>query len=177
MTVNQYIQRKFILLFLLVGGLKVGYSQSNFHETEGALEVSSSGQAVYKVPIALPPTVQNFAPKIDLQYQSGTLAGIAGVGWSIDGTSVVSRIATRRDIDGFKDGVDFDDNDKLALDGQRLILVSGTYWTDGAIYGTEMQSNLKIKQIGDKNNAHFVIYYPDGSKAFYGKYGTRRITR
>lgn len=175
MTVNQYLQRKFILLFLLVGGLRLGYSQSNFHETEGSLEVSSGGQAVYKVPIALPPTVQTFAPKIDLQYQSGTLAGIAGVGWSIDGTSVVSRIATRKDIDGFKDGVDFDDNDKLALDGQRLILVSGTYWADGAIYGTEMQSNIKIKQVGDKNNPHFVIYYPDGSKAFYGKYGMRQV--
>ena len=110
-----------------------------------------------------------------MQYQSGTLAGIAGVGWSIDGTSVVIRIATRKDIDGFKDGVDFDDNDKLALDGQRLILVSGTYWADGAIYSTEMQSNLKIKQIGDKNNAHFVVYYPDGSKAFYGKYGMRQV--
>lgn len=31
-------------------------------------------------------------------------------------------MSTRNDIDGFRDGVDFDSNDKLALDGQRLLV-------------------------------------------------------
>ena len=160
-------------IFFIIGGIKFGYSQSSFHDTKGELEVSSGGQALYKVPIALPPTIQNFAPKIDLQYQSGTLSGIAGVGWSIEGVSTISRIASRRDIDGFKDGVDFDGNDKLSLDGQRLILVSGSYWGDGSFYETELKSNLKVKQIGSKNSASFIVYYPDGSLSWYGKYGSR----
>jgi hypothetical protein len=77
------------------------------------LQISASGSATYTVPVAIPPSIKNVAPVINLTYASGTKAGIAGQGWSINGISAISRIATRRDIDGYVDGVDFDNNDKL----------------------------------------------------------------
>ncbi len=39
-------------------------------------------------------------------------------------------------------------NDRLCLDGQRLLLVSGSYGVTGAIYRTEVDSYARITQIG-----------------------------
>lgn len=148
----------------------------NYHDTQGKLEISGSGQATFNLPIAMPPSINNYGPKIDVNYASGQLSGIAGQGWNINGISKITRINTRLDIDGFIDGVDFDDNDKLALDGQRLIIKSGTYWADGTIYQTEIQSNLKIQQFGAGANIYFIVTMPDGTKNFYGNYSGNNAT-
>lgn len=162
------------LFVLLIANFLVA---QNYHDTQGKLEVSSSGQATYILPIAMPPSISNIGPKIDIIYSSGQNDGIAGQGWNINSISYISRIATRTDIDGFKDGVDFDDNDKLALDGQRLIVKSGsTYWQDGSIYETEVQSNSKIELKGTGNAIYFIVTSPDGSRSWYGNYGGMNAT-
>jgi RHS repeat-associated protein len=159
------------LSFLLFFVFSFVYSQSNYQDTQGKLEVSNSGSATYTLPIAMPPSIQDVGPVINLIYSSGQMSGIAGQGWSINSISNISRIATRKDIDGFIDGVDFDDNDKLALDGQRLLLVSGAYWADGSTYQTETQSNTKIELFGTGSSIYFVVTLPDGSRSWYGNYG------
>lgn len=146
-------------------------STLGFHDTQGKLDVSSSGQLNYTLPIALPASIQNVGPTINLVYTSGQMGGIAGQGWGISSISAISRIATRIDIDGFVDGVDFDDNDKLALDGQRLLLVSGVYWQDGSVYQTETHSNYRVELKGSRNSMYFIVYAPDGSKSWYGNFG------
>ena len=142
----------------------------SFHDTQGKLEISNSGAATYTLPIAMPPSIQNVGPVINLIYSSGLSGGIAGQGWSINSISTISRIGTRRDLDGFIDGVDFDDNDKLALDGQRLLIKTGDYWADSAVYQTETQSNSKIEQFGTGSSIYFVVTAPDGSRSWYGNY-------
>ncbi|WP_445455729.1 RHS repeat-associated core domain-containing protein [Flavobacterium sp. HNIBRBA15423] len=163
--------RKFLLLvflFICIGS----YSQTNnYHDTQGQFEVSENGQAVYTLPIALPPSIQDVGPTINLVYASGQMGGIAGQGWSISSISAIARMATRKDIDGYVDGVDFDANDKLALDGQRLQLVSGNYWEDGSVYKTEVLSNSKIELFGSETSMYFIVTSPDGSRSWYGNYG------
>ncbi|MDY0989668.1 RHS repeat-associated core domain-containing protein [Flavobacterium sp. CFBP9031] len=144
----------------------------NFSDTKGELQISSSGTAVYTLPIAVPPSIKNVAPIINLVYSSGVRGGIAGQGWSINSISAISRIGTRRDIDGFVDGVDFDDNDKLALDGQRLLIKSGTYWAPGSTYETEYKSNTRIELKVEGTTAYFVVTAPDGSRSWYGSKGS-----
>lgn len=150
-----------------------GISSTTFyHDTQGKLEISNSGQPVYTLPIALPPSIASVGPTINLMYAGGQDGGIAGQGWNINSISHISRIATRKDIDGFVDGVDFDANDKLALDGQRLLVKSGsTYWADGSLYETEMQSNNKIQLMGTGSNVYFIVTATDGSRYWYGNYG------
>lgn len=154
------------LLLLCVTSNFCGQSQT-FHDTQGKLDVSSSGQATYTLPIALPPSIQDVGPTINLTYASGQSGGVAGQGWNISGISMISRIASRKDIDGFVDGVDLDADDKLALDGQRLILKTGTYWVAGSTYETETQSNLKIQLTGSGSTMEFIVTQPDGSKSWY----------
>ena len=161
--------RPHLALFVLLI-TNVLFSQT-FHDTQGKLEISGSGQATFTVPIAMPPSLKNVGPIINLVYSSGQLGGIAGQGCNIGTISNVSRIATRTDIDGYIDGVDFDANDMLALDGQRLILKSGSYWATGSVYQTEVQSNTKIELQGSGTAMYFIVTAPDGSRSWYGNYG------
>jgi len=163
--------KNFILLSFAVICLQ-SYAQVNsYHDTQGKLEVSDNGQATYTLPIALPASIQDVGPTINLVYSSGQFGGIAGQGWNINSISAISRIATRIDIDGYVDGVDFDSNDMLALDGQRLMKVSGTYWSDGSTYQTEVHSNSKVELKGSGSNIYFIVTNPDGSRGWYGNYG------
>lgn len=143
-----------------------------FTDTKGTINISEFGTANYTVPVALPPSIKNVAPEINLVYSSGLQGGIAGQGWNISGISNISRIATRTDIDGFIDGVDFDANDKLALDGQRLLLKTGTYWGNGSTYYTEYKSNLRIELKISGTTTYFVVTQVDGSRNWYGSFET-----
>lgn len=160
------------LIIILITNVFFG---QNFTDTKGELQVTNSGQVTYTLPIAMPPSIKNVAPVINLMYASGVRGGIAGQGWHISSISNISRIATRKDIDGFVDGVDFDTNDKLALDGQRLLLKTGTYWENGSTYETEYKSNskieLKIESTALWPTTYFIVTGPDGSRTWYGSNG------
>lgn len=161
------------LLFLLVGLFGFGQS-SEVGVTEGELSVSLTGAANYKIPIAVPPGINGVVPQISLVYNSQGDNGIAGYGWSIAGISKISRIPSTKFHDGVSDPVDFDDLDRFALDGQRLILKSGVYGGNEAVYETEKFSNIKVRSFGvhasgvNLGPAYFLVEYPDGSKAYYG---------
>ncbi len=145
-------------------------SSSGIGETPGQLSVSLTGGALYDIPIKTPAGINGVKPQISLSYNSQNGNGIAGYGWNISGISSITRIASTKYHDDNIDAVDFDDLDRFALDGKRLVLKSGTYGADGAEYETEEFSNLKIVSHGTAFNgpSYFVVYYPDGSIAHYG---------
>lgn len=157
------------VLLLLFAFSIVRSQQVYISDTKGELTINGMGAANYKVPIALPPGIKDVAPQIALVYNSSGNNGIAGYGWNIAGISSITRISTRIDIDGYIDGVDFDDNDQFALDGQRLI-------KEGSQYSTENYSNLKISSTGTytypgasgSGPEKFTITFSDGTQAFYG---------
>lgn len=159
----------YFFIFILITHFT--FSQ-NFTDTKGELQISASGAATYTLPVAIPPSIKSVAPVINLTYSSGVRGGIAGQGWSINSISAITRISTRRDIDGFVDGVDFDDNDKLALDGQRLLIKTGTYWAPGSTYETEYKSNTKIELKTEGTTVYFIVTAPDGSRSWYGSKGS-----
>ena len=162
-----YISSIILLFFTIVA------KAQNFQDTKGELSIANSGSASYTIPIAMPPSINGVAPVINLNYSSGARGGIAGQGWNVSGISSISRMSTRQDVDGFRDGVDFDDNDKLALDGQRLLLKTGTYWAEGSTYETEFKSNIKIELKNSttylSNQNYFIVTSPDGSRTWYGR--------
>ncbi len=149
-------------------------SASGIGETTGALSVSRTGGAKYDVPIAVPPGINGIAPEISLSYDSQAGNGIAGYGWNISGISTISKVPATAFHDNQIDAVDMDNLDRFALDGQRLILKSGTYGANGAAYETEQYSNIKIVSYGTHpiNAAYgpeyFIVNYSDGSIAHYG---------
>ena len=91
------------------------------------LSVTDTGGADFSVPIMLPSGVKNIIPSLALNYNSQNGNGEAGWGWNIAGLSTISRIGATQFHDGVIDPVDFDALDRYALDGQRLILVEGSF--------------------------------------------------
>ncbi len=161
-------------LILSNKSMSSGGAPSEITETEGNLSVSLTGGAIYNIPIAVPAGINGVNPEISLSYNSQGGNGLAGYGWNISGISTISRIPSTKYHDGQIDGVDFDNLDRFALDGERLVLKSGTYGGDGAVYETETYSNLKIVSHGvssfgsNYGPSYFTVYYPDGSLAYYG---------
>lgn len=154
-------------------------------KTNGQLAVSASGGAIYNVPFIIPQGINGVQPKIGLVYNSQGSIGHAGYGWNLSGLSAITRIAATKFHDGFNDPVDFDNNDRFALDGQRLILKEGAYYgAIGSTYITENFSNIIVTlslahsiSYYEENGvsttivrrAVFKVQYPDGSVAFYGE--------
>ncbi|MCE9687665.1 hypothetical protein LZP73_15865 [Shewanella sp. AS16] len=144
---------------------------------KGAAGVSG-GQASYQIPIDLPPGRNGVQPTVSLSYNSQNGNGIVGVGWALNAGSAISRCAATYAQDGFTRAVTFDAaSDRLCLDGQRLMAVSGTYGASGTVYRTEMDSFVKVVQSGGINSAtaSFTVYKPDGNSATYGTESNSRF--
>ncbi|MFV0573154.1 MAG: RHS repeat-associated core domain-containing protein, partial [Xanthomarina gelatinilytica] len=155
-------------------------SSSQAGTTPADFSVSLSGGATYNIPIVTPPGIRDISPDIGLNFNSQASNGLAGWGWGLSGLSTISRVSATKFHDGFVDGVDFDNDDRFSLDGQRLLLKSGTYGTDNSTYQTETYSNIKIKAFGTSpygaayGPSYFIVYYPDGSSVWYGNTANSR---
>jgi RHS repeat-associated protein len=174
--------KQFYVTFFLIFSLFVSAqtlptgSSTEVGITSGELSVSLAGAANYTIPISVPPGINGIVPQISLSYSSQGGNGVVGYGWNIAGVSSITRIPSTKFHDGIIDPVDFDSYDRFALNGQRLIVKtgSGAYGADQTLYETESFSNLKIKSYGVHPNganygpAYFTVEHPDGSKAYYG---------
>ncbi|MBT2559801.1 VCBS repeat-containing protein [Pedobacter sp. ISL-68] len=138
--------------------------------TKTFLDVSATGGATYTIPLSLPPGLGNALPQVSLSYNSQGSNGNLGIGWNISGISVISRIPATIFHDGFVGSINYNADDRFAMDGQRLLLKSGIYGADGTEYQTENYSNIRIFSRGGTTTGpdYFEVLFPDGSKAYYG---------
>ena len=143
----------------------------------GKFSVANNGAANYHVPIEVPPGVNGLQPNLSLVYNSQKGNGLLGVGWSIDGLDTISRCQTNKAKDGFIDAVDFDDNDKFCLNGERLVAINGNYGVDGTEYRTENDSYAKIISYSRQGNgpAYFKVWFKNGHIAEFGVSDDSRI--
>ncbi|MFY2562004.1 RHS repeat-associated core domain-containing protein [Corallococcus terminator] len=126
--------------------------------------VSSTGAVRYTFPFWNPPGRAGVEPRLSLTYSSDAGNGVAGMGWSLNGLARISRCRKTVAIDGVAEKLLFDANDRFCLDGQRLMVVAGTYGADGAEYRTENDVYARIVSVGTGVNgpATFKMYTKDG---------------
>lgn len=110
----------------------------------GQFGVSPTGGANYSIPIDIPSGINGMQPNVALVYNSQGGNGIAGWGWNISGMSAITRTGSNLYNDNKVAAPQLTADDHLTLDGQRLILVSGTHLADGAKYRTEIESYSDI---------------------------------
>ncbi|CAN97847.1 hypothetical carbohydrate-binding protein, Rhs family [Sorangium cellulosum So ce56] len=89
----------------------------------GAFSITSTGEAVYTMDLASPPSRAGMGPRIQLVYRSDGGDGVLGNGFSITGLSAITRCPKSLAQDGEIRGVRYDGDDALCLDGQRLVPV------------------------------------------------------
>lgn len=161
------------------------YTTTTVGATAGSFAVGPSGAATYNIPISVPPGINGMQPGIALNYNSQGGNGVAGVGWSISGLSTITRCGATIDRDGFKGGVNLDGNDKLCLDGQRLVPVStGDQVAASGIcanqteYRTEMESFTRIIACGTKGSGpeYFKVWSKNGALTDYGNSTDSAVT-
>ncbi|MED5621548.1 FG-GAP-like repeat-containing protein [Ideonella sp. BN130291] len=133
--------------------MAVGVAAASSANAQTATKVSSSvgptGAFTLSIPLRVPPGAAGAQPGIALSYNSQSGNGVAGMGWTVTGLSMITRCPAIRAIDGFSGGVNLDGDDRLCLDGQRLIYQSGGggYGTPGAAYVTEVFNGSKVVQL------------------------------
>lgn len=104
---------------------------------DGTAAVTATGGASYTVQIQTPKGVGDLQPSIALSYNSQSGNGVVGYGCSITGISVITRGVKSYLYNETPKGIKYTTSDALYLDGKRLIKVSGTEGTDGAVYSPE----------------------------------------
>ena len=138
--------------------------------TAGSASVSG-GQASYNIPITLVPGRGGMQPSVSLNYSSSGGNGIAGMGWSLSAGSGISRCAATRAQDGFAASVQYNaQKDRLCLDGQRLMAVSGIYGESGTQYRTELDNLSTVVQTGGINasDSYFTVTTAGGHVMTFG---------
>ncbi len=145
--------------------------QPYFGSLRGKAEVNANGSAQYTVPIIVPPGTAGMSPKLTLKYNNRNGNGLTGLGWSLSGLSAIRRCDNTLAQDGIHHSVDFSEEDKYCLDGERLISISGTYGADGTEYRTEVDQFSKILSYGsatDGGPMYFIVETKGGEITEYG---------
>ena len=165
------------LSLLLLSSLPLVSQANVVGLSAGEFRVDETGAANYSMPISIPKGTAGVQPSVALNYSSHNLAGgPLGVGWSISGISAISRCAqTPIHDNGNIQGVQYNSQDKFCLDGQRLILKSGTYGAPGSTYRTEVDSFATITAFGGSSSngpQYFEVKNKAGETHYYGNSGS-----
>jgi RHS repeat-associated protein len=136
----------------------------------GALQVGVDGEARYTLPLWVPPGRAGMQPELALGYDSRAGNGLLGVGWSLSGLSRLSRCGRTRAVDGYTAPIKFDKTDALCLDGQRLVLLTGTHGEVGAQYRTEVDTfaRVAVLEVDGAGPRVLEVRQADGPILLYG---------
>ncbi len=162
-----------IVLFLVLN--KSGYTQTyDVGNTDIKADVGALGNATATVPIYCPAGRLGIKPNVSLVFNSQANSGLLGKGWNLSGMSVISRSGSNWHLDNkVQETVNLNENDKLTLDGQRLLKVeggtTGAFIANNNVFRTEVDQFVKVTYKEDGGNSYFIVDMKDGGKAFYGQ--------
>ncbi|WP_259241733.1 SpvB/TcaC N-terminal domain-containing protein [Rheinheimera pacifica] len=131
----------------------------------------SGGQASYRLAMPLPPGRAAMQPEVSINYHSQQGNGVMGVGFGLAAGEAISRCAATVAQDGFTANVSYTATDRLCLNGQRLMAVSGSYGAVNSQYRTEIDQFSRVTQLGgslNQNSVYFKVDYPNGRTAYFG---------
>jgi hypothetical protein len=99
--------------------------------------------------------------------------GLMGVGWQVSASGAITRCPKTPINDGFVRAVDFTSNDRFCLNGQPLLLKSGSYGGNNSSYFTEIDSFSTITAHGSAGTGpkYFKIENKAGETHYYGDAG------
>lgn len=142
----------------------VGFMTGNFR-------VDESGAAHYDMPILAAEGVAGVKPQISITYNSQGGPGLLGLGGNISGLSSISRCRQTLIHDGGAKPINWSAEDRFCLNGQRLILVSGTYGAANSEYALEIDNQVRVIAHGGTsgNPEYFTQTTKDGSTTTYGQ--------
>lgn len=112
--------------------------------TAGSVSVEM-GSMSYSVPINIAPGTAGMQPGLSVGYSSDRGVGMMGVGFSLSGASSITRCEKSFLFHGDSERVTLGLSDVACLDGNELLLVSGSYWGNGSKYRLRKESFSSIE--------------------------------
>lgn len=151
--------------------LKPIISSTDTHPVIGTTvktDVSTMGAATLNIPIVSASGHGTVSPQVAVSYSSQAGNGVVGYGFNISGLSVINRVPGDIYHDGLATRIVHGAADKFSIDGQRLILTSGSQGTVGAMYKMESDpvSTVSVKSGG--YGLYFMVTTADGRTMTYG---------
>src|SRR5688572_8796547 len=139
--------------------------------------VGDQGNATYTIPIEAPESAGGLRPNLALAYNHLTGDGLAGMRWTLAGFSSITRCARTYAQDNVTAAFSYASDDKLCLDGQRLVEYAGPYGASGTQYRTEIETFQKITQENTQGNGamQFRVDHGNGWHSYYGATPTSRV--
>ncbi|MFB1484325.1 RHS repeat-associated core domain-containing protein [Corallococcus sp. RDP092CA] len=149
---------------------EIGTNGKAVGNASGLPGVSADGTATYSLPLWVPPGRAGMQPELSLLYRSEGGQGVLGAGWTLTGTSQISRCSQIQAQDGRTDGITFTSSDVFCLDGQRLVAVQGIYGASGTEYRTEQESFTRVVSLDADASGpgSFRVYLKNGRILTYG---------
>ncbi|HAN77727.1 MAG TPA: hypothetical protein DCQ31_08115, partial [Bacteroidales bacterium] len=147
----------------------------------GSHNVTPAGGLTYQIPIFTSPGTAGVQPQVSIVYNSQGGNGTLGMGWEIAGMSAITRVPTSQyNLESETDvvrGVKLTNEDRFALDGNRLYVDSLTYGANKAKYKTEVESfsNVQSFNVAGDGPEYFIVTTKDGQILEYGKTEDARI--
>ncbi|MES2656524.1 MAG: RHS repeat-associated core domain-containing protein [Bacteroidota bacterium] len=136
-----------VLLILVI--VLQGKAQNMAKFTEINAGVNEMGAATANVPIDCPSGRNGIEPNLSIAFNSNVPNGILGKGFMLTGISSISRGGNNFHTDNnVQSGITHTSQDNFFLDGNKLILVSGTYGVTGSLYRTENDMFARITFTG-----------------------------
>lgn len=147
--------------------------------TSGSFSVTDAGAANYSIPIVVSPGTAGLQPSVSITYSSQGGNGLMGLGWSLQGMSVISRASKTIAQDNTIKGINFTPTDRFALDGERLVLIdtTHTYGGNNIEYRTEQNAFYKIISYGNGSvPTSFKVFTNSGVVMEYGATTDSRVS-
>lgn len=140
--------------------------------------VTDNGDAVLTMPLVVPPGRGGVEPSLGVYYSSNGGDGVLGRGFSITGSSSVTRCPKTMAVDGEIREIDYSSGDARCLDGKRLVIVAQN--GDSIEYRTfPDDAQVKVvEHLATTNESYFEAFLHSGRMVEYGKTaGTRPRAR
>ena len=134
----------------------------------GDASVSSTGAAVYQIPIEVMPGTGSVQPNISIVYNSQSGNGLVGFGWSLCAVSAITRVGKTIYHNGAVAAPSLSGPENLMLDGQRLMQASVGDWLTPNTYKTEIESYLDIASKSLSSYAGYEVKNKEGWTMEYG---------
>ena len=135
--------------------------------------MTQGGDAYVNIPIEPGPGVNGLAPRLSIDYGGGRERELAeqslpwdtlGYGWHLSGFSTIRRCFVNQP----EPAANLLDTDNLCLDGEPLVLTSGTALQPNAVYRLLRERFVKVTVKGTSPHVWFEAKGPDGSVSEYG---------
>jgi len=157
----------------------------------GDFLVSQAGSPQYSVSIEVPQGTNGVQPNLEIIYANSESNGLIGYGWQLQGLTTITRTGKIIPTDSIKGGVQLNDEDRFAINGQRLIAYkdkngkllttiaaqNAAYGEDGTEYRTEIESWTKVISQGNVGGgpSSFTAYSRDGSVMYFATTNDARV--